>query len=532
VNDRTAAAMPPDGFLFGVATAGFQVEGGYNGPGQPANNWLPWEHVGRVEPSGNAVGFWERPEEALDRAAGLGCNSFRLSVEWARVFPVDAGPDQAALARYAGIVRGCVERGLEPLVTLHHFTHPEWLGEDFWLRPDAPSRFRGWVEVAVDTLAGSVRDWVTINEINVLAIGSWLLGMFPPGRSLAFADASMAIDNLLAAHVLAYGVIHRHRPDARVTTNNSCMSIYDYDRLLTDLLLVRSAGVERADVDEWVDERRRQHDSLLPPGGGERLLRSAARATSPYGSGGGRGTDPLRRAPHALPRKVLDAVYASPHERTLDAVGIDFYDPMSARHFRVPGHRTAGGRNPMPTRELWDDVPDPGGLHRWLGVQHDLTPGLPLWVVENGLCNRVRNGRSYPRSDGWDRPRYLRENIAAVMAAVDEGIPISGYWHWSLVDNYEWGSYQPRFGLYGVDRHRGEHGTRWLETDAAGDDAAGTYRAIIAGIRSGDRSVLDPDRPADQPPAGQPEADQPPAGQPEADQPPAGQPEADQPPEV
>jgi beta-glucosidase/6-phospho-beta-glucosidase/beta-galactosidase len=370
------------------------------------------------------------------------------------------------------------------------------------------------VEVAVDALVDSVRDWVTINEINVLAVGSWLLGMFPPGRSLAFTDASMAIDNLLAAHVLAYEIIHRHRPDARVTTNNSCMSIYDYDRLLTDLLLVRSAGVERGDVDEWVDDRRRRHDSLLPPGSGERILRSAARATSPYGSGAGRNADPLRRTPPALPRKALDAVYASPHERTLDAVGIDFYDPMSARHFRVPGHRTAGGRNPLPTRELWDDVPDPAGLQRWLGVQHHLTPGLPLWVVENGMCNRVRNGRAYPRSDGWDRPRYLRENIAAVMAAVDEGVPISGYWHWSLVDNYEWGSYQPRFGLYGVDRDRGEHGSRWLETDAAGDDAAGTYRTIIAGLRSGDRSVLDPDRPADPAPADPAPADPAPAGQP------------------
>jgi beta-glucosidase len=144
---------------------------------------------------------------------------------------------------------------------------------------------------------------------------------------------------------------------------------------------------------------------------------------------------------------------------------------------------------------LWDDVPDPAGLYRWLGVQHHLTPGLPLWVVENGLCNRVRNGRSYLRTDGWDRPRYLRENIAAVMAAVDDGVPITGYWHWSLVDNYEWGSYQPRFGLYGVDRHHGEHGSRWLETDAAGDDAAGTYRTIMAGLRAGDRSVLDPDGP-------------------------------------
>ena len=130
------------------------------------------------------------------------------------------------------------------------------------------------------------------------------------------------------------------------------------------------------------------------------------------------------------------------------------------------------------------------GLTRWLQAQQTLTPGIPFWVVENGMCNLVRKGRSYPRLDGWDRPRYLRENIAAVVAAVDAGVPVHGYWHWSLVDNYEWGSYEPRFGLYGIDRHHGERGMRWLETDALGDDAAGTYRRIIAGLRDGDRSVL------------------------------------------
>jgi len=189
----------------------------------------------------------------------------------------------------------------------------------------------------------------------------------------------------------------------------------------------------------------------------------------------------------------VDAVYDSPHERTLDAFGLDWYDPVVARHFRLPGHRTAGGRNPRPTRELWDDVPDPPGLARWLSDQHDLAPGLPLWVVENGLCNRVQHGRTLRRLDGWDRPRYLRDNLAAVVAAVDRGVPVAGYWHWSLVDNYEWGSYEPRFGLYGVDRHRGEHGMRWLETDSLGDDSAGAYRDLIAGLRAGDRSVLQSD---------------------------------------
>ncbi len=481
----------PEEFVFGVATAGFQVEGGFNGPEQPANNWLAWEQVGRVEASGDAVGFWDRPEEALDRAAAMGCNSFRLSVEWARVVPDERGVDAVALAAYATLVRGCVERGLEPLVTLHHFTHPAWLGEDLWLRPDAPDRYRAWVEVVVEALAPWVRLWVTVNEINVLALSSWLLGMFPPGRWRAFEDTAIAIDHLLTAHVYGYDAVHRGRPDAVVTTNNSSMSAYPLDRMLTDVLLARGAGIARSDVGTWLEERAREHDILWPPSGlNERVVRRLAAATAPYRSRTLGASVSGRGGP--VPRRAVDAVYDSPHERTLDVLGLDWYDAAVSRHFRMPGHRTSGGRNSSPTRELWDDVPDPSALTRWLRAQRDLAPGLPLWVVENGLCNRVRGGRSLPRLDGWDRPRYLREHLAAVMSAVDDGVPVTGYWHWSLVDNYEWGSYEPRFGLFGIDRDRGRPGVRWMATDALGDDSAAAYREIIAGLRAGDRSVLRP----------------------------------------
>jgi Glycosyl hydrolase family 1 len=280
-----------------------------------------------------------------------------------------------------------------------------------------------------------------------------------------------------------------------VTTNNSSFSVYEYDRLLTDLLLARGEGIEPGDLDQWVDERRHRHDESLPAAGVvERLLRRTSAAGSPYGPrrpGTARSSSPARASTRP-PRRAVDALYESPYRRTVDVLGLDYYDPEVARHFRLPGHRTAGGRSPAPSRQLWDDVPDPGALTRWLEAQHALAPGVPLWVVENGLCNRVRNGRPFARTDGWDRPRYLRENIAAVVAARDAGVPVEGYWHWSLVDNYEWGSYEPRFGLYGVDRHRGQRGTRWLETDCMGDDAAGTYQNIMAGLRAGDRSVLDP----------------------------------------
>jgi beta-glucosidase/6-phospho-beta-glucosidase/beta-galactosidase len=178
-------------------------------------------------------------------------------------------------------------------------------------------------------------------------------------------------------------------------------------------------------------------------------------------------------------------VWACPYEGTLDVVGIDYYDPVVSHHLTVPGGRTAGGRSWAPGRELWDDRVNPSGLERY--CRANTVPGLGVWMVENGLCNRVRRGRSFPRLDGWDRARYLRANLSSLVDALDTGVPVGAYYHWTLVDNYEWGSYEPRFGIHGVDRERGG---RILDTDAMGLDAAAAYRRLIEGLRSGDRSVL------------------------------------------
>jgi len=194
-------------------------------------------------------------------------------------------------------------------------------------------------------------------------------------------------------------------------------------------------------------------------------------------------------------RPAVEAVYSSSWDRTLDVLGIDYYDPVAGNHMRLPGHRTAGGRAWQPNSDLWDDVVYPAGLTEYSRANLALSKEaltderpLELWVVENGLCNRMRNGHGYERIDGWDRPRYLRENLAAVIAGLDEGLRIGAYLHWSLTDNYEWGSYQPRFGIHGVDRERG---AKILAADSMGRDSAGAYRRLIDGLRSGDRSVLE-----------------------------------------
>lgn len=467
----TSPLVLPAGFRFGVATSAFQTEGGLNGPGEPANDWRDWERAGRVEPSGSAVSFWDRYEDHLDRAVAAGCDAFRLSVEWARCEPAEGAFDERAFARYGAILDACHERGLRPTVCLHHFTHPHWLGPDFWLRLDSPERFTSWVEAAVDRLADRCGNWLTLNEINGYAIQAYVLGSLPPGRFLANGHLVRSLDHLLAAHVLAHAAIHRRQAGAVVSTDNHASSLYELDRLLLDVLLARAEEVERADLRDWLAGRREGHRLALGSGGRrDAVIRRMTASILPLDQ--------------ALPRAVA-AVYDGPYERPLDLVSVNYYDPVAAHRLRRPGHRTAGGRTWAPVGRKWDMGVHPEGLTTYLRL--NAHPGLDIEVSENGLCNRVERGRAWPRRDGWDRARSLRAHLKAVVAAVDEGIPVTGYFHWTLGDCYEWGSYEPRFGLYGVDRERGG---RWSDLDSMGGDAAGAYRRLADALRAGDRSVL------------------------------------------
>jgi beta-glucosidase len=461
----------PDGFRFGVATSGFQIEGGYNRPGLPSNNWLEWEREGRVTPAGRALDFWNRYEDVLDRAAAAGCSAFRLSVEWARCEPAPGRYDEDAIARYRAILQACEARSLEPVVALHHFSHPHWLGPEFWLDIRSPDRFAEWAAAAVERLGGHCRHWLTINEINAVPFQTWFTGALPPGRFGRTGDVVRGLGNLLAAHVLAYRWIHRRQPDAVVSTNNHALSVYELDRLLLDVLLARGRGVARADLGDWLAERRRAYHGALPaPGRVERVIKTVAASILPLDK--------------ALPRAVSE-VYAGPDVRPLDVVQLNYYDPVTGHRLQWPGRHTVGGRTWSPFRQIWDDEVRPEGLATYARLNHE--PGLDLWIAENGLCNRVRGDSVLPRLDGWDRVRYLRANLAQVLRLADEGLPVTRYFHWTLADNYEWGSYEHRFGLYRVDQ-KGNDPPTWHDTDAFGGDAAGTYRALteeMAGTRAG-----------------------------------------------
>src|SRR5690606_12989443 len=140
----------------GVSTSSFQTEGGLDGPGEPATNWRHWAEIGKVEPIDAACDLWRRYDEVADRVKAMGLDLFRASVEWARLAPSGERFDRRAVEGYAGRFAALRLAGVEPVVTLMHFTHPEWLDVDLWLDPRAPEVFRWYAGTFAEQLGDAM----------------------------------------------------------------------------------------------------------------------------------------------------------------------------------------------------------------------------------------------------------------------------------------------------------------------------------------------------------------------------------------
>jgi len=494
-------------FLWGVASSGYQCEGGYNGHGEPRNNWGDAEDHGRVMRTGAATGFWSRHAEDFERCRGLGLNAFRLSIEWPRVQPsTKPGPgepppfDLQALDGYADLLASCRDHGLEPVVTLQHFTHPAWLGPDAWLDDGTPALFETFVSVAVEHVnRGLARHgqppihwFVTLNEPNMLVLNTYLNRHFPARHHGGMAVGVKAYNRLLAAHVRAYNAIHdlyerEQWPAPQVSMNTFCSDVYWSEQMLLDLLCLRERGIDRADLKSYLRS------------GSERLYQALVNARLPF------KTDPfvwLSRLIHILinrlaPRHAvtetfhyfLDTLARSKRSRVLDYLGLDYYDPFTGHLLRPPSffdlefkNKSLHGRlMDSLSRKWWDWHVLPEGLHFF--CQHYATEfQRPILIAENGMALRRKfdNSIAHPRRDRVTRSEFLEAHFAQLRRLASDGIPLLGYLHWSITDNYEWGSYTPRFGLYSIDFTQN---AKRLEIDHLGDKPAETYARLIAQAR-------------------------------------------------
>jgi beta-glucosidase len=400
----------PTGFLWGTATAAHQVEG------QNSNNqWWDWEHqpgrIWRSARSAHACGWWHSIEPDLDRAAALGQNAHRMSIEWSRIEPEEGRFDSAAIARYRDMICAMRQRGITPMITLHHFTNPRWLeAMGGWLHPDTPRRFARFATYAVAALSDLCQLWCTINEPNVYATLSYLVGIFPPGRT-RLMEAVRVVVTMLRGHAAAVAAIRAVNPSLSVG-------------LVHQLRIFEPASRSRADVAVAATYDYLFNGAVL-----------GALAT-------GRLGPPFTSGVRALP--VLRGSF--------DFIGLNYYTrERVAFDRRSPG--TLFGRLFTPSNVPQSDVGSTGrtfgeiyaeGLYRALRRVARL--GRPIYITETGL----------PDADDDQRPGFILSHLRAVHRALHDGIDVRGVFLWTLVDNFEWAEgWGLRFGLYALNEQTG-----------------------------------------------------------------------------
>jgi beta-glucosidase len=396
----SAAFHFPKGFLWGTATASHQVEGNNTN-----NNWFKWEQEGHTANiSGLASDWWSgRWKEDFDRAAKTGQNAHRLSVEWSRIQPSPNQWDENAIDNYRNMLKGLRDREILPMVTLHHFTDPLWLDEmGGWETEAVIQVFEKYVRKVVESLKEYCSLWCTINEPNVYALEGYLRKNFPPGKSDLKLGVQVQV-NMVRAHARAYYAIHELQPEARVgyalhfRPQEPARKWSPLDRLMRN---IKFEGINMA------------FPSAISTG----TLRS-----------------PLGKIPVPEAKGTQD--YFGLNYYSVDTVAFDLRnrEELFSRSFFPKGTdiSDAGMNSNTPEGFFW--------AFKWI---HKTYPNLPILVTENGIEDR---------SDRI-RPRYLVQHVHAMWRAVNFNWPIRGYFHWSLVDNFEWErGWTQRFGLWELD---------------------------------------------------------------------------------
>jgi beta-glucosidase len=390
----------PRGFLWGTATAAHQVEGNNTN-----NNWYRWEQEGHTQgQAGLACDWWGgRWKEDMDRAAETGQNAHRFSVEWSRIQPEPGRWDEDALERYRMMARGMAERGIMPMVTLHHFTDPLWFYERCgWETADVASIFEKYVRKVVEALKEYVTCWVTINEPNIYALNGYVRGEFP-GCAKGFGAALRVLANMLRGHAAAYRAIHEIQPEARVGYALHYRPMVARSWFPLDVLMrnLQYAGLNMA------------FPSAI----------SAGVMRSPLGN---------VRIPEV---KGLQ-----------DYLGINYYSVDTVK-FDITNRKELFGKRYFPNGSDLSATKFianlPNGLFdslKWAATSY---PNLPLLVTENGVED----------ADDKMRPRYIAQHVHQMWRAVNYNWPVKGYFYWTLVDNFEWErGWTQRFGLWGLDR--------------------------------------------------------------------------------
>ncbi len=396
------------GFLWGSATASHQIEGNCTN-----NNWYQFEsavneqgkpRILNGQKAGVCCDAWNRYKEDVQLMKALSFNAYRFSVEWSKIEPKQGEFDESALDHYEKEVDEMLANGIEPMITLHHFTNPIWFEDKgAFLQDDSPDIFTRFVERVVRKLGPKVRIWCTINEPAIYAVLSYFSAEFPPARTDA-KQAARVYRNMLLAHTQAYNAIKKIRADAHVGLVVH-VALFDPPSQwnLLDILIARMLN----------NNMNNAHFEYLVKG------------TFDF----------------SLPG-VVNEKYRGGQKDAFDFIGLNYY----TNHYRVfkPfGKEQFLETTKAPPEKLtdmgWAIYPE--GMYRSLKLITSYT-SKPIYITENGIADAADTRRA----------KYIEDHLLVINKAIADGMNVKGYLYWTLMDNFEWAhGFEARFGLYHVD---------------------------------------------------------------------------------
>jgi beta-glucosidase len=446
----------PEGFLWGTATASYQVEGAVNEDGRGLSIWDTFSHtpgkVYRGDTGDRACDHYHRLEEDLDLMAALGPKAYRFSVAWPRIQPEGSGSaNRKGLDHYRRLVEGLRERSIEPMITLYHWDLPQALEDrGGWTSRETSERFAEYAGIVYEALADSVRLWITLNEPWVSAWNGYGMGVHAPGRE-GTGNALRATHHLLLGHGLA---LERMRSLGKGDNQLG---------ITLNLAPVRPASEDAADAEAARRVDGNANRLYLDPifrGGYPEDMRDHYSGESDFSF---------------VRDGDLDKISAP-----LDFLGVNYY----MRHTVVDGQKdselttavrfsSVGAATILPpgvgtTAMGWPVESD--GFTDLLVRLHEEYTQIPLYITENGIAV---HDYVDPEGDVDDEERvsFLDAHFRAAHAAIVRGVDLRGYMVWSLLDNFEWAEgYSKRFGLVFVD-----YGTQRRIPKMS----AGWYRGVI-----------------------------------------------------
>jgi beta-glucosidase len=403
---RTTAAAParrafPKGFRWGVSTAGHQIEGNnLNSDLWFMENINPTTFKDR---SGDACDSYHRFEEDIALLAKMGLNTYRFSIEWARIEPNKGQWSNAELDHYKRVIATCRKYGVDPVVTFFHVSAPRWFAESGgWLNPESPDLFARYCAKAAKVLGDGMGHACTINEPQV----SLTYRTIPESGAVLYFKSMD--EKEFASHAAATKLTGVER---FVTMNHPAIK-----EMTPQLIAAHEKGFAAIKAEQ----------PKLPTGVTLNLV-----DFQPANEG----------SKYAELRQIAYGLWLDVAKRSGDFVGVQTY-----RQIRIPG---AGAEllapAPMPFTKADDRqelIKQPSALRNMVEYVHQMT-GKPIFVTENGIetPNDVR------------RQWYIPQALAGLHEAIVKGVPVIGYCHWSLLDNFEWlQGYKPKFGLVSVDR--------------------------------------------------------------------------------